>query len=128
MNIADLERALTAYFAEYLGLAVDERIFRGQLPPELDGGVAVRIESVDASAADFGEPEYLVQILGKFDDRDEALALADRLARMPPRYGVMVGEFRAAYLLTFGSGAPYMAPDNGKVRHFVSHSYRFALQ
>ena len=127
VNIVDLERALTAFFAEWLDMTVDAEIFRGQLPHGVESGVAVRVDGVEPTA-DYEEPDLVVQVLGKFDDRDAALDLLARLSRLAPLYGVEVGAFRLAYLLVSGSGAPYTAADGGGIRHFTSVNFRCALQ
>ena len=127
VNVIELERALLEFFAERLSLTPDASIFRGQLPQEAANGVAIRVDSADAPT-EFHEPEYTVQVLGKFDDRDDALMLLNRLVRMAPRYGVTVGGLRLAYLLTFGAGSPYTIVDDGRVKHCVSFNYRCAVQ
>lgn len=128
MNIVELERALTEFFADRLDMTVDADIFRGQLPPEVDHGVAVRIDSLE-TADDYRGQEFIVQILGKFDDRDAALDLLARLSRLAPGYGIEVGTHRLAYLLIFGSGSPYnTVADGGRIRHFSSVNFRCALQ
>ena len=127
MNVADLERVLTEFFAEKLELVVDASIFRGQLPPGVAQGVTVRIDGMEP-ASDYEEPEFIVQVLGKFEDRDDAWAMLDRLARLVPLYGVAWGGYRLAYLQTYGTGSPYTAADDGEVKIFASYNFRCALQ
>ena len=127
MTVVELERALTEFFADALELAVDAGIFRGRLPHGVETGVTVFLDGMEAFS-DFRDPEFIVQVLGKFDDRDEAWALLDRLAKVAPRYGIALGDERLAYLLPYGSGAPYTSADGGKTRYFASFNFRAALQ
>ena len=119
-----LEATLTQYFAEVLNLAIDEEIFRGGIPSGVEHGVGVifKGEVRDGTL----NPRVTVQVLGKFDTRDEALEVLTKLSDCAPRYGVDNDGYSyglSAILPTSGVGSPYLASDRGKVKHFISCNY-----
>jgi hypothetical protein len=106
MSIVELERSLVTLFAEALGLEVDHTIFRGALPPEISDAAAVIV----GAAATPNTPSatvYSVQLLGRFRDRDAALALAQAASSIAPYYNGPLTILKA------GSAAVYRTRHSG---------------
>ena len=122
MDVIEIERAFTAWLAEKLNLPVDAGIYRGGIPQGVDYGVAVIFGSEVKSAGFYGfRPRtWNVQILAKFDERDPALVLQTCLNALTPQPGFAYGGMQVLSLVSRGSGEPYLAEDDGKVKHFVS--------
>ena len=119
------EQALTAWFAARLDLTVDAEIFRGALPVGESSAAAVIIDG-STVYDDIRPTEYNVQILGRYEDRDDACRLLDGVAALVPAYGVVVGDCRLAYLLTVGTGMPYVSGVGGTLRYYASYNLRCA--
>lgn len=118
MDLTEAERDLTAFFAEQLSLAVDQEIFRGQIPAGHDG-IAVRIDSV--FDADRTEPITCnVQLLAKFPDRDQGLNFIGKMALVVPRWNLQLEHICIKSLFFRGSAGMYLDSDGGIVKTFVS--------
>ena len=119
LNFPLLERELTAYFAEKLGLIVDNTVFRGQIPESVEKGAAVRISSSPESDI-YSLPAVSVQIIGKYPNRDDALQLAGACGFVPV-YGEQTEHYLIRYVESEGGiNAPFMSDDRGKLVHLVS--------
>lgn len=127
VNVEQLERELTAYFAEVLNLVVDTSIFRGQLPETVNNGVACRITGQqDGNQIDHAT--FNVQLLGKFASREDAWVMLARLAEALPKYGEQTANFVLVYLLQEGgSNAPFTHTERGKVMQYASFNLRTAV-
>lgn len=120
INFQQLEREITAYFAEKLDLVVDKSIFRGQIPESVMPGVSVKISSSPENN-DFSQPSFSVQISGKYVSRDDAWALATKCAELVPVYGEQTEHFVLVYVLSEGGiNAPVVIEDKGRRCQFVS--------
>ena len=122
MDVIEIERAFTAWLAEKLNLAVDDGIYRGSIPQGVDYGVGVIFGSEVKAAGFYGfRPRtWNVQILAKFDERDPALVLQSCLNMLVPQTEFVYNGVRVLSVTANGSGEPYTAEDDGKVKHFVS--------
>ncbi|MEI8245813.1 MAG: hypothetical protein WCI51_08290 [Lentisphaerota bacterium] len=129
MDIIKVEKALTVFWAGVLNKTVDGDIFRGGIPSGKNGiGVMLGIEITP------NEPsmrKFNAQILGKFTDRDVALAILEKAEAAIPVYGVeagMTGQkvFFRAILKQGGSGA-YRAPEGGVITEFCSLNFTVCL-
>ncbi len=85
MNIVELERALTAFFAELLELEVDTTIFRGVLSANVNNAIGV-ILSIRDTGNTPSKRHYSLQLLGRFDDQDAARILAEKIEASFPLY------------------------------------------
>lgn len=118
MDLTEAERDLTAFFAEQLSLAVDQEIFRGQVPAGMNG-IAVRLDSVIES--DRMEPVTCnVQLLAKNPDRDDGLTFVGRIQTIIPVWNVQLEHVCIKSLFFRGSAAMYQETDAGIVKNFVS--------
>ena len=124
VDVVQLERELTAWFAEVLGLVVDSGIYRGAVPDAAESGVAVRVTDV-ATPAGIDTPSFVVQVLGRFASRDEAWAMLRALSGALPVYGRETAGFRLVCLRPEDAHAtPYTAAERGAVRHYASFNVR----
>ena len=126
-NFQQLERELTAYFAEKLDLVVDTSFFRGQIPESVESGAALQITNI-LENNDFSQPMYAVQILGKYPTRDEAWSLACKCAALVPVYGEQTEHFAIAFIQgQGGANAPVQVEDKGRRFQFVSVNFIAAV-
>ena len=118
MDIIQAERDFTAWIAGKLDLTVDTDIFRGGYPAEANNAVGVLFgsEIKDNYPTD---KIHNVQILGKFADRDSALAMVNTLSAVIPCYGdtINITTFKS---ITPRSSGNYPADDDGAIKHFAS--------
>ena len=122
-----LERDLTAYFGNLLGLVVDASIFRGQIPESVENGVSLRVTGTSDATAD-DNPLYNVQIYGKFNDRDDAWKLCTKCADILPVYGEKTEHFHIVFILPDGGlNAPVVIDDKGKKKQFASVNMRVSV-
>ena len=118
MNLTEAERDMTAFFAEQLSLAVDQEIFRGQIPAGHDG-IAVRLDSVIDS--DRTEPVTCnIQLLAKYPDRDDGLNFVGRIPQIIPLWDVRLEHITIKSIFFRGSSAMYQDLDAGNQKTFVS--------
>ncbi len=127
IDTSRLERDMTAHFGGVLGLAVDEGIFRGAVPEGVAEGVAVRIVGNPKSHR-LDQPMFIVQVLGKFLDRDDAWSMLARVSADVPAYGRQTPNFVLVCMLPGGEGgAPYEAQDKGVRKWFASVNLRLCV-
>ena len=116
MDIIQLERELTNWAAQVLGLTVDSDIFRGGIPSGRDTGVGVMLHT-EIKDTTISQPTFNAQIFGKFRDRDDAWRMLNRISRAIPCYGVQAGTVIFTSISPRGNGEPYsVAEDNGTVK------------
>ena len=123
MDIVTIERDFTSWIAEKLNLEIDKTIFRGGIPEKIKEGVAVIFGSQIPAAGFYGfRPQtWNVQILAKFDKRDNAMMFQTRVNRLFPHAGGMIYKstnFRTIELQSVAE--PYQSADAGKNKWFVS--------
>ena len=123
MDIVTIERDFTSWVAEKLNLEIDKTIFRGGIPEKIKEGVAVMFGSQIPAAGFYGfRPQtWNVQILAKFDKRDNAMMFQTRVNRLFPHAGGMIYKstnFRTIELQSMSE--PYQNADHGKSKWFVS--------
>lgn len=119
MDVVEIERTLTNWVAELLGLVVDKGIFRGNIPTGKTG-VAVILGSEIPGTNRFRPKQYNLQILGKFKDRDAAVRMLSKLSGSLPLHEVNIGGTRFKSISQQGGGEPYKAEDNGKMYFYSS--------
>lgn len=122
MNVAAIERDFTAWLAVRLRMEVDKEIYRGSIPDGVDYGVGVVFGSEEKSAGFYGfRPRaWNVQVLGKFADRDEAMAFQTYVNGLFPNHGFTLGETKFLSVYPAGSGEPYIDDDGGQIRYLAS--------
>ena len=126
-DVTTLERDLTAYFGNLLGLVVDSGIFRGQIPESVENGVALRVTGVPEPSLN-DNPTYNVQLYGKFADRDDAWKLCTKCADYLPVYGEITEHFNIKFILQEGSMSnPVQIDDKGKKKQFASVNMRVSV-
>ena len=126
-DVKTLEQDLTAYFACKLGLVVDSSIFRGQIPESVQNGVALRVTGTPEATLN-DNPLYMVQIYGKFHDRDDAWKLCTKCADFLPIYGEETEHFNLVFILQEGGlNAPVVIDDKGKTKQFASVNMRVSV-
>lgn len=123
IDIVTIERDFTAWVAEKLNLEIDKTIFRGSIPEKIKEGVAVMFGSQIPAAGFYGfRPQtWNVQILAKFDKRDNAMMFQTRVNMLFPQTGGMIYKntnFRTIELQSMSE--PYQNADHGKSKWFVS--------
>ena len=123
MDIVTIERDFTSWIAEKLNLEIDKTIFRGGIPEKIKEGVAVMFGSQVPAAGFYGfRPQtWNVQILAKFDKRDNVMMFQTRVNRLFPHAGGMIYKstnFRTIELQSVSE--PYQSADSGKNKWFVS--------
>jgi hypothetical protein len=118
-DIIQLERDITAWVAGKLNLVIDTNIFRGGIPAGVDSGVGVMLNS--QSQGNYPSTlNFNVQVLGKYDNRDDAWRMLNKLSSAVPCYGDKINETIFVSILPRGNGEPYQADDDGKVKTFAS--------
>ena len=122
-DFVTIERDFTSWVAEKLNLEIDKTIFRGGIPEKIREGAAVMFGSQIPSAGFYGfRPQtWNVQILAKFDKRDNAMMFQTRINRIFPQTGGMIYKntnFRTIELQSMSE--PYQTADHGKNKWFVS--------
>ena len=129
MDVIEIERAFTGYVAEKLNLAVDAGIYRGGIPEGVEYGIAVIFGSEIKATGFYGfRPRtWNVQILAKFDDRDAAMILQTCLNGLAPSTDFTHGGVKFLSIVPRGSGEPYEAADEGKIKHFVSVNWTVSV-
>lgn len=105
MDVITIERDLTAYIADKLGMTVDTDIFRGGIPDRMDAA-AVFLNGELKSYAILPRT-YNAQVIARFNDRDEAFRFLSRLSGLFPVQGVTQGESRFMYISQRGDSEPY---------------------
>lgn len=123
IDIVTIERDFTAWVAEKLNLEIDKTIFRGGIPEKIKEGVAVMFGSQIPAAGFYGfRPQtWNVQILAKFDKRDNAMMFQTRVNALFPQTGGMIYKntnFRTIELQSMSE--PFQGTDHGKGKWFVS--------
>lgn len=127
MNFLELERDLTAYVAEKIGLTVDTDIFRGQIPDSAAYGAAVRITGFPENN-DYSQNLVMFQVYGKYATRDEAWSLACKCAGLAPIYGEKTEHHVLAFIQNEGGmNAPVLIEDKGRRAQFVSVNFTAAV-
>lgn len=127
VNAEKLEKELTSYFATILGLTLDSGIYRGQIPETVHSGVAVRITGQETGST-IDHAKFMVQVLGKFSNREDAWSMLTKLAGEFPKYGVTTSEFMLVYLLPDGGvNAPFTHDERGNVLQYASFNLRVAV-
>jgi hypothetical protein len=128
MNIINAERALTAFWADALGLTVDTNIFRAGIPAGMAEGVTV-ILGTEITSNDQEIKKYNVQLLGKYNDRDVAKQFIEDISNALPCYGqavTLLDDDEKEYDFTFrgmikhGSGGTWTQTDDGQKKTYAS--------
>ncbi len=120
MNIVELERALTVFFAGLLDLEVDKTIFRGVLPSPVNNAVGIILEIQDTGNTP-SMRHYALQVLGRFDDRDRAKLIAEQIETAFPLYAP---EWR---ILKAGGAAAYPTQFDGRDITGVSANFEVVV-
>lgn len=106
MDIVAIERDLTAYFAGKFDLTVDQNIFRGSIPAG-KSGVAVIVDSTVKTEIPFLPLQYNVQLLGTFNDRDEAMRFLTKAWNLFPVSDEKLSSCKVLRISTRGSGSVF---------------------
>ena len=86
MNAHTMEMVLTRIFATALELEIDVSIFRGVLPDGVRNGVGVIVEAFANGNYPGGCNEISFQLLGRFENRQDAMELSRKADQWLPRY------------------------------------------
>ncbi len=121
MDVIQLERDLTAWIAAILEKEVDAGVFRGGIPASMPTGVGVMLKS-EIKGIVIDQQAYNVQILGKFNDRDEAMQMLDKINRAIPCYGKTAGSFTLTAVIPRGDSEPYTYQESGVVKTYASRN------
>lgn len=119
MDVIQLEKDLTSWVAGKLDLTVDSEIFRGGVPSDKDTAVGVMLNS-ELKEVYPSTYNFTAQVLGKYNDRDDAWRMLHSLSSVVPCYGERVNNNIFVSIIPRGSGEPYPAEDNGKEKTFAS--------
>ena len=129
MDVVNVERDFTAWLADKLSMTVDATIFRGGIPEGYDGvGVVFGAKMQTQTFYGFRPNKWHVQIVAKFDDRDNANTFVSTLSAIFPIQDFTHAgtHFLSAYP-DAESVEPYAADDNGKEKTFVSYNIGLAV-
>ena len=127
MDVAKFEREITAWIAAKLNLAVDTKVFRGGIPDAIGYGVGVRI-SEQGGFALLEQPQFTVQFLGKFADRDEAYSFLEQMRGIFPAWGQETESFELVNAIpAYVGNAPFEANDKGVRKVCVSFPVQFSV-
>jgi len=123
MNAINLERALTKFWADTLGLTVDTNIFRGGIPSTQTEGAAV-VLGAEFTSNNPAVKRYNVQILGKYVSRDAALQMLEDISAALPCYNKVVtlteGNVTIRGMLMLESDGIRAQTDNGQEKNFFT--------
>ena len=116
---AAFERAMTYYIAERLNLTVDTNIFRGNMPPNIDG-CAVSLETQKDNNTN-RDKHYEFSVLFIDEDRDKAMSNIHDLTNIFPVYGKNLnldGCENLAVKLIYAKQSDFdsLLSDNGKIK------------
>jgi hypothetical protein len=129
INVQKLEQNMTAYIATTLGKTVDVDVFRGGIPDGVDTGIGVivameinEVTSLSASAYELQPVARLfaVQIIGKFNSRDDAWSLLSSMRGLVPVYNHALDDFTIVCLAARGDSNVEATNDKGKVKHVAN--------
>lgn len=129
ISTIQLERELTAWFASRLGMTVDIDMFRGGIPDGRPDALCVMVDSERQDGTI--DPKYRVQVLGKYQDRDEAAGKRDALCEAVNAvgvYGVDIGTYVVCIVRESDVSMPFRQPDGGRVVHGISANYRVSVK
>lgn len=115
MDIVQIERDLTAYFAEIFNLKVDKSIFRGSVPAG-KSGLAVIVDTPVYSEIPHLPLHYNVQLLGTYADRDSAMRFLAKAWDIFPVVDIELPGSVVKRISTRGSGTAFQTPDGGKIK------------
>ena len=119
MDVIEIERVMTKWAADVLGLVIDRDVFRGGIPTGFETGIGVILSSEIRD--NWPRPRtYNVQILGKFEDRDTAWRMLSKLAERLPVYGCTFEEYTFRVMEQVGSSEPYTVEENGRIKFYAS--------
>lgn len=119
MDIVTTEQALTAWIAERLGMTVDNGIYRGGIPENCETGIGVTLDTDTKDLTLLGRT-CRAQILGKYADRDSALALIENISNLVPAWDVTKNSVIFKVILPGGGTAPSAVTDDGQTRFLVT--------
>lgn len=122
IDVVAVERDFLNWIAEKLGLVPDSTIFRGGIPAKIQQGVGVLFGAEIPCPGFYGfRPRtWNAQIIGKYDDRDDALKLQAALCGLFPATGFTSGSTKFLTIEPRGSSEPYLADDDGQEKTFLS--------
>ncbi len=121
MSIIELKTKLTTFFAEKLGLTVDETIFQDPLDDDQNNALGLIVESFPTSNRP-QIPKIAIQLLGRYIEYDDALELSSKFANFLPHYG---SEFN---ILFTSSAVVYPTSNDGKRVQAVSVNLKVSYQ
>ena len=130
IDIVNVERALTKFAAEKIGLVIDKEIFRGAVPPGLDG-CCVCVNHLDLGA-DETIPTVFAQFFCRYADRNRAMTLTANLTRQFPVCGMSVTVADGSVVTTrliqvLNAEIQSGQADNGKLKTFGLISFKVQL-
>lgn len=129
INVKELEQSVTSYIATLLGKTVDTDVFRGGIPEGVETGVGViigvelnNVSSQRASAYELHTASRLfeLQIIGKFNSRDDAWDLVTAVRDLFPVWNLALHDFKIISLIPRGDSIVYPVKDKGREKHFTS--------
>lgn len=123
MTNIEAERIFAEFVAEKLGLELDAEIFRGGIPANRPGGVGVILSPSGAAQGYGARTAYQGQIIAKFEVRDDALELLDKLEKIFPVYGAP----HFPCIVPSGSSEPYSGAERGAQKWYVSYNLDVAV-
>ena len=129
-DIVAVERAVTQYLAEKLGLMVDREIFRGEIPPGIDG-CAVAVWGLEVSNLP-GSKRLKMYFTCHFPDRDKVHQMMADVIRWFPIYDLRVklptgDELIIRALLPGVSFSGNRESDNGQINVFGEIGFKIIL-
>lgn len=122
LTLPEFERKLTRLFADALELQTDRTIFRGLAPERQTDVLGVIVDSAGSGnypARNWAE--YTVQLLGRWQRRDDALEICRKLDAWLPRYS------RDLWIVRTGSAAVFESSANGRKVWEVSCNLKILL-
>ena len=119
---AAFERSMTYYIADKLNMTVDSDIFRGKIPPNIDG-CAVAITDKEESNS-ISDKNYEITVIFVDQDRDKVMKTIHNLSNEFPVYGQNIaldsGALPIKLMLARRSNYDTMISDDGKLKSLGS--------
>lgn len=119
MNITEIERGLTKLAAGWLGGTVDAQVFRGEIPAGAHNASSVRINYELPETYRY-DRVFAAQVFGRFDDRDDALSMIDRITTALPRGAQIVGDVDFMYIECLSTGELSTTGNDGRLQRCAS--------
>ena len=129
IDVTELEKSLTMFVANKLGLTVDVNVFRGGIPDGVDEGLGVLIDTDKSNGATWPSVVYEIhaasrafdaQVVGKYNTREQAWSMVTALRDLYPVWNEPLHNFTIVSMTGRGDCAVYPVADAGRTKYYTS--------